>query len=346
MRSAMPPPAWRWMPIVARIAVGRVVATRRPSASMRSTGRSQIAAARSGGYASICARNASQPSVRSRRKASSCAPSRTTTCISASASAASVPGSGARCSSAAAAVRVRTGSITTRCAPALRASRTNFQKWWWLVSGFEPQRRISSALREALGIDGRVRPERAPQAGRAGGGADRHQVVAGPERVPQPRAGLTLETLQVAERPRALEGPDRLAAVLVADGGEPLRHLADRVVPADPLEAALALGADAAERVQQPVGRARVLEVAGDLVAQRAARERVVGRAAEAHRLPVADRDDPAAPVGAVQRAGAGDIALHPVDVTAARRRAPSAATRRWAKAVPKATSTPMPVSV
>ena len=49
MRSAMPPPAWRWMPIVARIAVGRVVAMRRPSASIVSTGRSQSSAARSGG---------------------------------------------------------------------------------------------------------------------------------------------------------------------------------------------------------------------------------------------------------------------------------------------------------
>ena len=49
VRSVMPPPAWRWMPIVARIAVGRVAAIRRPSASIVSTGRSQSAAARSGG---------------------------------------------------------------------------------------------------------------------------------------------------------------------------------------------------------------------------------------------------------------------------------------------------------
>ena len=69
----------------------------------------------------------------------------------ASASAASVPGSGAMCSSAWAAVRVRTGSITTRWAPALRASSTNFQKWWWLESGLEPQSRISFACANPSG---------------------------------------------------------------------------------------------------------------------------------------------------------------------------------------------------
>ena len=81
-------------------------------------------------------------------------------------------------------------------------------------------------------------------------------------------------------------------------GGEPLGDLAERVVPADPLEPPLALGADAAQRVQQPVGRARVVEVAGDLGAQRAARERVVGAAAQPHGLAVAHRHDPAQPSG------------------------------------------------
>ena len=129
MRSAIPPPAWRWIPIVARIAVGRVNAIRSASASIRATGTSQISAARAGGNAPSRSANASQPTQRSRRNASSCAPRRTTSCISASASAASVPGRGARCSSAWRAVRVRTGSITTTCAPCSRAAAMNFQMW-------------------------------------------------------------------------------------------------------------------------------------------------------------------------------------------------------------------------
>jgi hypothetical protein len=56
VRSAMPPPAWRWIPIVARIAVGRAVASRSPSAMIRSAGTSQIAATRSGGNAAIRSR--------------------------------------------------------------------------------------------------------------------------------------------------------------------------------------------------------------------------------------------------------------------------------------------------
>ena len=145
VRSAMPPPACRWIPIVARIAVGRVVASRSPSAAIRSSGTSQIAATRAAGYSAIRSRNASQPTQRSRRNASSWAPRRTTSCMRPSASAASVPGRGARCSSAAAAVRVRIGSTTTTCAPSRRAAVMNFQMWWWLVSGFEPHSRISRA---------------------------------------------------------------------------------------------------------------------------------------------------------------------------------------------------------
>ena len=67
----------------------------------------------------------------------------TITHISPSASAASVPGSGARCSSARSAVRVRSGSIATRCAPFFCAARMNFKRWWPLVSGFVPHSRIS-----------------------------------------------------------------------------------------------------------------------------------------------------------------------------------------------------------
>jgi hypothetical protein len=87
--------------------------------------------------------------------------------------------------------------------------------------------------------------------------------------------------------------------------------LAERLVPGDPLEPPFALRADAPERVEQPVGRARVVEVAGDLGAQGAAGERVLGVAAEVDGLAVAHRHDPGAAVRAVERAGAGHVAFH-----------------------------------
>ena len=51
----------------------------------------------------------------------------------------------------AAAVRVRTGSIDDEVRAGLARLQTNFQKWWWLVSGFEPQRRISLACAKPSG---------------------------------------------------------------------------------------------------------------------------------------------------------------------------------------------------
>ena len=62
-RIALPPPAWRCMPIVQRMPVGRVVAIRRPSSTIRSSGRPVSAATRSGGNSRMRSRNASQPTV-------------------------------------------------------------------------------------------------------------------------------------------------------------------------------------------------------------------------------------------------------------------------------------------
>jgi hypothetical protein len=129
---------------VARIAVGRVVAIRVPSAMIRSAGTPVISATFSGGYCSIRSRNSGHPTVCAARKAWSAAPSPTITLSSPSASAASVPGMGARCSSACRAVRVRTGSMATRWAP---EAWMNFQMWWPLVSGLVPHRMISFARR-------------------------------------------------------------------------------------------------------------------------------------------------------------------------------------------------------
>ena len=93
--------------------------------------------------------------------------------------------------------------------------------------------------------------------------------------------------------------------------------LVQRLVPRDPLELARALRADAAQRVQQPVRRARVLEVAVDLRAQRAGGERVLAVAPQPHGLAVLDGHDPAAAVRAVERAGSEHISCRRI-------------TRRW----------------
>ena len=99
-------------------------------------------------------------------------------------------------------------------------------------------------VRERLGIHPAVGARREAQPLAAGDRADRHLVLARAEDVPQPRARAALQTLQVAERAGPLERPDRLAAVALADGEQPLGDLAERVVPGDPLEPPLALGAD------------------------------------------------------------------------------------------------------
>jgi hypothetical protein len=115
--------------------------------------------------------------------------------------------------------------------------------------------------------------------------------------------------LDPADRPRPLVRPDRLAAVAGDDRLEALGDLAERVVPADALEAALALGTDAPERIQQAIGVGRVLEVAVDLDAESAAGKRVIGVAAQLGRHAVPHRRHPTAGVGTVERAGAEDSA-------------------------------------
>ena len=108
---------------------------------------------------------------------------------------------------------------------------------------------------------------------RARDGADRHQVVARAERrsTAARRSGPRAPGgSRASPSPGTARSPRRRARRRIAFSRSAIS--AERLVPGDPLEAALALGAGAAERMEQAVGRARVLEVARDLVAQRAAR--------------------------------------------------------------------------
>ena len=91
--------------------------------------------------------------------------------------------------------------------------------------------------------------------------------------------------------------------------GLPARgDLAERLVPGDALPLAAALGPDAAQRVQQPVGVIDVIEIRPHLGAEPAARDGMVRIAAEADGPAVAHLGEDAAGVGAVVRAGATDL--------------------------------------
>ena len=119
----------------------------------------------------------------------------------------------------------------------------NFHRWWPLVSVLVPHSRISFDWANVSGSMPPAVPLCTRQPGVAGHRADVQVVPRGAEHVPEPPAGEALEALDVAERAGALERPDRLAAVLVDDPAQPCGDLLQRLVPADPLEPALALAA-------------------------------------------------------------------------------------------------------
>src|SRR5262249_48853571 len=96
---------------------------------------------------------------------------------------------------------------------------------------------------------------------------------------------------------RVVVGPHRLEPERGRFPDEGLRHQVERVLPRDALEAPGALGADAAERMEQPIRVVHPLRVAPDLLADHAAGVRVAMGAPDA-----ADR----AGVDALHLEGAG----------------------------------------
>ena len=102
-------------------------------------------------------------------------------------------------------------------------------------------------------------------------------------------------------------GPSLDAAIAFSRVGD----LVERLVPRDRARSCpLPLGPTRRSGVQQPVGVIRALEVAGDLRAEEAARERMVRIAGDADRAAVLDRDEHRAGVGAVVRTGAAHDAI------------------------------------
>ena len=154
-------------------------------------------------------------------------------------------------------------------------------------------------------------------------GADRRADGGGPARLAGRRADRPVEqrraeaveeaavhraVLQESHRAGVRIGDDCLRSVARGRDGRKFRgDRVERLVPADPLEAAFALAADTLHRMQHALVGIRALEVMGDLGAQHAGGGGMVGGAANLDRAAVLDRHLQRARVGAVVRARAAD---------------------------------------
>ena len=218
----------------------------------------------------------------------------------ASATTTSVPGRSARWRSAWRATGVARGSTTTMVAPRVRASFRYGIRWMPDAEGLTPHEQDQAGLGIVL-VDDRRHLAVERLVGRAGRrGAHRAGEARGAEPPEEDRVGVVLG--QVAVRSAVAQRQDGLAARLGADRREPLGDPVEGVVPAHPLEPALALGAAAHGREVQPVVAVDAAIEAPDLGADVAAGHRigvaaVDGRdAAALHRDRAASRrrDNPA----------------------------------------------------
>ena len=98
-----------------------------------------------------------------------------------------------------------------------------------------------------------------------------------------------------------------LLRVVRSQHGQVLRDRCDRLLPADSLEAPLPFVADAAQRMQQPVGVVGSFGVARDLGAEHAGGRAVFGRSGHLERNAVLDVHLERARIRAIVRAGAFD---------------------------------------
>ena len=176
---------------------------------------------------------------------------------------------------------------------------------------------------EVLGIHADRAAVGGLQRGAGGRGADRRAQARGAHRGEQARAHDP--ALHHALGAREVVRQHRLGAVPLDRRAQAGRRRLDRLVPADALEAPLALGADSPQRMDDPVGVVQRVEVAVDLGAERAVRERIRAIAAEADGAAVLDIDQPRAGVRAVQRAGPAHDRPHGASV-----RGPARRSMRW----------------
>ena len=172
---------------------------------------------------------------------------------------------------------------------------------------------------EVLGIHAHGAAVGRAQRSAGGGRADRRLQARGAERGEQARAHDP--ALHHALGAGEVVREHRLGAVRVDRGAQPGGRRVERLVPADLLERALALGADPAQRVGHAPGPVDRVEVAVDLRAERPVREGVRAVAAQPDGAPVLDLDQPRARVRAIQRAGSAHDGSHAAESTAGRRR-------------------------
>ena len=176
---------------------------------------------------------------------------------------------------------------------------------------------------EILGIHAHGAAVRGLQRGARGCGADRRAQTRCSHRGEQ--AGTHDPALHHALGAREVVRQHRFGAVPLDRGAEAGRRRLDRLVPADALEAPLALRADSPQRMDDPIGVVQRVEVAVDLGAERAVRERIGAIAAQADCAAVVDIDQPRAGVRAVQRAGPAHDRPHGASV-----RGPALRSMRW----------------
>ena len=189
------------------------------------------------------------------------------------------PGSGWMNSSADSAVIVRIGSITTTLAPSARAASIVGHRWRLVRRVFVAHSRISRLWRSSSGS----RPRLVPLVIRTPAPTVGPQIARSIRLAPRwwknrPSRPITDEQALVAG---VAERQDRLGAVLVDDAVQAGGDLGQGVVPRHLLEPALALGADPAQRPQDPLRAVHAVEEAVDLRAQLALAERVIGASAQ-----------------------------------------------------------------
>jgi hypothetical protein len=156
-----------------------------------------------------------------------------------------------------------------------------------------------AGVRPLLRIDLRRDSVRHRGAGVARGGADRALEVGGSERVHHAR-GHDVPLDQPLGSHVAV-GQDRLAAELLARAQQAVRDQIERLVPGGAPEAAVL----AHKRVKKAVLGVDALQVVGDLAAEEADGDRVLGIAGHVGGPPVLDRHVHRAGVGTIVRAGA-----------------------------------------
>ena len=212
------------------------IAYARASASILSAAIPVTSAARSGACSSrsACTRNASAPTVQSRRYSVSSNPSRKITCIRLNASIPSVPGRITRCSSASAAVRVLYGSITTNRAPFRRASSINGHRCTLFPCTFAPQQITSPACAKSCGHRPQLHPIDTLQRRPARTRTDCSIKLRRPHPIEKPPVHRPIP--QLPNRPRVAIRQHTLRPKLRCNPLQLPRHQRKRLVPRDPLE--------------------------------------------------------------------------------------------------------------